>query len=155
MNKKAAVVRFFWWFFRIPLLVVMIFLFIFVRSRVVSYKVDTGSLEYDVLVNRIFKTFAYVSPNTGRTYPHILDQNKFDEEILNNSLITKKPLAIKISLTNTTTIFFNKELYEITEPIKGISKYKEIFQSSPIQILTKENKIIQGAINISIIYEQK
>jgi len=154
MNKKAAVARHFWWYFRIPLLLVMMMFLWVLQTRISKTGVDTASLEYDVVVNRIYQNLAYVSPNTGRIYPNIIDQNKFNEEFLNTSF-TEKNFAIKLSLTNNPTIFFNKEFYEFAEPIKGISKYQEIFQTNPIQVLTKDNKLTQEIIKISIIYQQR
>ena len=155
MNKKALGIRWLWWSFRILLFFVMfMFIFIILRSQVISKNIDPGSIEYDVLINRIHKTFAYTSPNTGRIYPSIIDIRKFNSEILNNSFSTAKSLGIKLSLTNTNPIYFNKEFYEFVEPLRGtISKYKEISYSSPVSILTRENKLTSGKIDIVIMYE--
>lgn len=151
-TNKKGVVRQFWWFFRIPLLIFIVFFIIIFRGKVFEDKLETGALEHSVLVNRVFKTFAYQSPNTGRIYPNIIDEERFTQENLEGALISSKNLAAKVSL-NKQDIYLDKDFYELSEPLKGISKYSEIAQSSPVQILTKDKRLVLERIDISIMYQ--
>jgi hypothetical protein len=155
MNKKG-IARSVLWAVRIGLLLIpMIIFLVIISDRYFGKLAEPGSTEYDLFINRIYKTFAYTSPNTGRSYPNIIDQKKFKAEFLNETMPIQTDIAARISLNND-TIYLNQEFYELGKPLAEIkSDYKEIFHTSPVQILTKDNRIVSGRITIIIVYYKK
>jgi hypothetical protein len=153
INKKG-IGEVLYWSLRFVLIGVVAVSILIFSERFFNDRLEVGDLEHSVLMNRVFNTFAYTSTNTGRVYPNIIDEERFTQENLEGSLISSKNLAVKATL-NKKTIFLDQNFYELSSPLKGISKYQEIAQSSFVQILTKEKKLVSGRIDISIIYEAK
>ncbi|MDP2750522.1 MAG: hypothetical protein Q8O89_06850 [Nanoarchaeota archaeon] len=171
LGKKGFVDDWLYWipkliYFNIVVLLVMIMLLMFIRT-----KIDMGSAETQIYVNRIFYSptgISYYDEELQRGYPGIIDLQRFNEEILNHSLFFTNPeeqydtyIAINLSLKYAdkkgkdveAVTYYNKEWYERFVPRigkKGRGGTKEWTRERDV-VVKDDNLLLPGTLTLHIV----
>lgn len=131
--KKAQVTEKF--MMQIPKLIMLILVFFIVIAIINVYRVDkldVQQIESSLLLDRILYSrncISYVNPDTTRSYPGIIDLNRFSSDNLESCLYYEdenRNNAAKLILedldgNSIKTVFYNKKWYENWYPLIGIS----------------------------------
>jgi len=149
LNKKGLAVH---WFLMIGYIVgIMAFLTILstLVIRAVALSADTHNMEYYLIYNRVVyskDSIFYYDSSIGRSYPGIVDFNKFNEENINNLWGKQESFGVKLSINNNQNIFYNKNLYEQGEYVFELenSVYGGLKHTFPIKTKEGNNILLIG-----------
>ena len=152
-SKKAIAAKVVYWLFVLLILLPVILFAIMAIINVKSTNITkTTSLENVIIEDRIMNILAFTDPNTGRTYTGIIYLPNYKETFIKNTLNTQRQFGLKLSLQNKPPIYFNKEFYEIAEPLKNTNKFQETKKIKYILLKDVEGKTTNSFMNISIMH---
>ena len=159
LNKKADVSLLEMVFYIIALLG-FIYILTSMTERIYGAYTDTHKLEQYILYHRSLYSpngVIYQDPLTGRSYPGLIDKQKFTDDSLSNLYNEDAKKAFSLHLTYNTDhdakeIFFNKPLDQIGIPIADIqgSRYSQYGKDDVdrIKYLLLKDQSILGPISV-------
>jgi hypothetical protein len=152
-SKKAVSGKVAYWLFVLLILLpIMIFSLANVINNLSSQATKTGNIKNTLIEDRIFKILSFTEPNTGRNYPGIIYFPNFNQEFIEGYIDTKRSFGFKLSLEGEEPIYFNKEFYEVAEPLKNLNKYQETNTKRYVLLKEKEGETIPSYLEISIMH---
>lgn len=87
-------------------------------------KIDTEILELEVIYNKLLYSnngISYYDADTDRTRLGIIDLDRFNQTIINQSMIYDgSRYAAKLSLANKVVYYPNQNLYDNLKPLEGL-----------------------------------
>lgn len=114
-----------------------------IASLLILTKIDTGTTEGQLLVNRIiYSAAAKYDEETGRTYPGILDEKLLNKEALSKRIKPEIKAASSIKAEEIDVIY-NEYLYNYLSPL------------AESQIPGKSAKATEQELNLIIIKDEK
>jgi len=172
-SRKAFMAEVAFWIIRILVLALSIVALVAMKNSAINNLTKTHDLEYKIILNRMIYSptaLAYVEPDTGRAYPGIIDMSKFNEEHLNESLMTNAPLALRMYLKGTGTayikdkagklkkdtvtidkeIYYDKDQYDYMLPLTAFQQYKRI-NDTRLVVIQDGNYRIPGFLYMEMI----
>ena len=161
-NKKARVTVYTWmWVITILFILIPFYVGIrFIVGAALESSLSTGTLENHILLNRIFyseNSIFYTDPLTKRSYPTIVDINKFNEQTLKDLFNeTTKPVSFKLTLIsngNTNEIFYNQHLYEYIEPRYEKSKTYDFIRQPVLVTVKDQDTKTTGKLTVTTLFE--
>tara|TARA_B100001971_G_C18012806_1_gene443278 strand:+ start:163 stop:651 length:489 start_codon:yes stop_codon:yes gene_type:complete len=151
-SKKAISAKVFYWIFVLMILLpVMIFSIIQVINAYSANITKIGNLGNILIEDRVMNILAFTDPNTGRVFHGIIYLPNFNETFINKALKTQRKFGLKLTLEGK-QIYFNKEFYDVAEPIKDLNKYKETKLTKYVLIKEKSKNAYPSFMNISIMH---
>jgi len=160
LNKKAAAFKILNYsilrILFIALLFYIIYLFAYSQIKINIDIEDTKSL---IFVKRLLyspNSISYTDPITGRTYPGIIDLERFDPTIPEKAFnFSKNNLAAKIELTNLENnekkeIYLNKKWYDRWEPLTKFEQYKKTIKQRYV-LINDKGKLKKGLLRIDVV----
>jgi len=129
LKSKKAITETPWiWLVRIFILLPIIIFALGIVIDTANVELSkTKNIENLLIEDRIMWALSYTDPASGRIIPGIVDNKRFNEEILKQSLKTNKQIGIKLTLQDQPPIYVDQEFYEVAAPLKKTNKYKETF----------------------------
>lgn len=151
MNKKGLSYFIMFLVYLIVLSMVLYFI-VQIAKQGLAADLETKGLEYDLLMNRLLyspNSISYTDTTIGRTYPGIIDMNKFNEETLNKTFGDSKRFGMKVNLGKD-TIYYNKESYDEFQPLLWSEKYGSLNQT--MFVFTDTNKKQGEMLHVLMVY---
>lgn len=100
--------------------------------------------------------FIYTNPVTKRSYPGIIDPERFNQEVLDKALnYSKNNIAAKLTLKNldnneTKEIYLNKKGYDRWEPLTKFEQYNKNTEERYVLIKNKE-RLSKGLLEVEVV----
>ena len=127
-------------------------------NSLLNNTLSTHNLEYYTYSRRAINVLSYLDESTGRLYPGIIDESKWDEEILKNAFIDDnydgKEFGIKIILNyfddeaKNKVLYYNEEGYEASKVFYTVDRFN--------YVLVKSDEDEKPAkLDISVAYHEK
>lgn len=160
LNKKAVSFKTLnMAFFRMVFIAIIFIVVYLFTAAWIGQKIDIQDVKNLILVKRILyspDSISYVDPDTGRTFPGIIDLDKFNDEILNKSFnLDKSNTAAKLELknldTNETNItYLNQKWYERWAPLSTFAQYEKTIKWSYV-LIKKNSQLNRGLLRIDVV----
>lgn len=140
----------------IALLFYIVYLFAYSQIKVNIDIDDTKSL---IFVKRLLyspNSIAYTNSITGRTYPGIIDLDRFNSATLEKAFnFSKNNIAAKIELTDLEgnekkEIYLNKKWYDRWEPLTKFEQYKKTIKQRYV-LINDNGKLKKGLLRIDVV----
>lgn len=131
----------------------------FIVGAAIESSLSTGNLESYVLFNRIFysrNSIFFVDDHTGRVYLHIVDSNKFNEDVLKQLFnTTDVKIGFRLYLGEAKKeIFYNKDFYEYAiVRYKKSKDYGAITQDVLVTVLYDDKHIEKDKLSVIAVFE--
>lgn len=140
----------------IALLFYITYLFAYSQIKV---NIDIDDTKSMIFVKRLLyspNSIPYTNPVTERTYPGIIDIERFNPTTLENAFnFTKNNIAAKIELTNLENdekkeIYLNKKWYDRWEPLTKFKQYKKTIKQRYV-LINNNGKLEKGVLRIDVV----
>jgi len=140
----------------IAILFYTVYLFAYSQIKINIDIDDTRNL---IFVKRLLyspNSFSYTDNITGRTYPGIIDINRFDSDILAKAFnFSKNNIAAKIELTNLENnekkeIYLNQKWYERWHPLTKFEQYEKKIKQRYV-LINDNGKLKEGLLRIDVV----
>jgi len=111
-----------WWFFYLGVMIIFVISVAFLINRVIDVSLETQDLEKHVLFSRFMlspNSIFYTDPLIQRTYPGIIDMNKFNMETLEKLYDeeSRTRIGFEIKLEGEEDLHYDENLFDIAFPI--------------------------------------
>ncbi len=156
-NKKGTEVI--GWVFNILIFGAILGIIVIITNSAFSKKLDTHNLEYSIISARIVNNpfcLAYEDKDTKRIYPGIIDISKFEENKLQECIITTdelRPLGVRLELktvnSNYEPIFLNEENY-LDYSVLSFSELFVLENRSMYVLIKQGDELVPGILNFAV-----
>lgn len=162
MNKKAQIDQILEWVIRLIFLTIVTTVIFLILSSHFSSGLNTHYIENVILTRRLIYSpnlLAYQDPITSRVYPGIVDETKFNTQILDSKLVyEEKRIAAVLELTNLETnetlkVYVNEERARAWDDYINIGGYDKSTLKRYVKI-HNNGKFYQGILKMKVVTKQ-
>lgn len=139
--------KFAWWFVYIAMIAVITVAIYLLVNSILSQRIDTHDIEFQLITERVVDSIAMVDPITGKRMHGHIDIHSLTTNSLKETVDEKTAIRVKIGNKE---VYANKALYERGAPLAGLktpsNQQLYILSQEKIPIIIHDNHKTKSGI---------